>query len=111
MENKMMAMRIALRDISRVAEEMTRNTMSGESVDRLTVDGWALRICDIIGSANAVTLRNCDVGTAEEQSKRKMKFCYQQGGCSNCSFSKSATLTQCALRWAQMPYEEGAVAK
>lgn len=48
--------------------------------------------------------RNCDVGTAEEQAKRKMKFCYQQGGCGNCSFSKGATLTQCALAWAQMPY-------
>ena len=53
--------------------------------------------------------RNCDVGTAEEQAERKMEFCYKQGGCSNCSFSKSATLTQCALAWAQMPYEEGGV--
>lgn len=57
-----------------------------------------------LDAALAAPQRNCDVGTAEEQSKRKMKFCYQQGGCSNCSFSKSATLTQCALAWAQMPY-------
>ena len=60
---------------------------------------------DFIKAALAAPQRNCDVGTVEEQSKRKMKFCYQQGGCSNCSFSKSATLTQCALAWAQMPYK------
>ncbi len=52
--------------------------------------------------------RQCDVGTVEEQTKRKIEFCYKQRGCSNCSFSKSATLTQCAFAWAQMPYEEGA---
>ena len=51
--------------------------------------------------------RQCDVGTAEEQAERKMEFCYKQGGCGNCSFNKSATLTQCAFAWAQTPYEEG----
>lgn len=50
--------------------------------------------------------RNCDVGTPEEQAKRKMEFCYKQGGCANCSFCKSASLTQCAFEWAQMPYVE-----
>ena len=99
-------MRRALRDVSRVAEEMTRGTMTGESVDRKTVDAWAMRLCEIISRGLDTPLRNCDVGTAEEQMQRKMEFCYKQGGCSNCSFNKSATLTQCALAWAQMPYEE-----
>lgn len=62
---------------------------------------------EIADHALAAPPRQCDVGTAEEQSKRKIEFCYKQRGCSNCSFSKSATLTQCALAWAQMPYTEG----
>ena len=62
--------------------------------------------CDIIDAALAAPPRNCDVGTLEEQSKRKIEFCYNQAGCFNCPFSKSATLTLCALAWAQMPYEE-----
>jgi hypothetical protein len=37
MENKMMVMRRALRDVSRVAEEMTRGTMTGEDACRYYV--------------------------------------------------------------------------
>ena len=66
-----------------------------------------LRCVDDAKSALAEPVKNCEVGTVEEQSKRKMEFCYQQGGCINCSFSRGATLTQCALAWAQMPYKEG----
>lgn len=38
MENKMMVMRMALRDVSRVAEEMSRGTTTGEPVDMKTAD-------------------------------------------------------------------------
>ena len=114
MENKMMAMRVALRDVSRVAEEMTRGTMTGEPVDRKTVDAWAMRLCEIISRDLGIPLRNCDVGTAAEQQVRFNQFCkshVHECGLgrrhANCPAYKT---TDCALTWAQMPYEakEGA---
>lgn len=111
MENKMMVMRRALRDVSRVAEEMTRGTMTGESVDRKTVDAWAKRLCEIISRDLAIPLRQCDVGTPEEQERRFRKYCeteecnrYRCGhGC------KAVCIDRCVVAWAQMPYaaEEG----
>lgn len=110
MENKMMAMRVALRDVSRVAEEMTRGTMTGESVDRKTVDAWAKRLCEIISRDLAIPLRNCDVGTAEEQSDRFANFCDSHSGCSQCPVKSlwnfaNGHKPSCGVLWAQMPYE------
>lgn len=55
-------------------------------------------------------LRNCDVGTAEEQDARHSKWCRKYGidgdmevACAH----QDMNCTLCALRWAQMPYEEG----
>lgn len=112
MENKMMAMRVALRDVSRVAEEMTRGTMTGESVDRKTVDAWAKRLCEIISRDLAIPLRNCDVGTAEEQESRYERFCdshkwVDDEGVNACSSDCPLyNALDCALHWAQMPYKE-----
>lgn len=75
MENKMMVMRRALRDVSRVAEEMTRGTITGESVDRETVDAWAMRLCEIVSRDLAIPLRQCDVGSPEEQVERFKEYC------------------------------------
>lgn len=114
MENKMMAMRRALRDVSRVAEEMTRRTITGESVDRKTVDVWAMRLCEIISRDLAIPLRQCDVGTAEEQAKRMDAYCASHGeriGCSwRCDTCPLCKIDRCELAWAQTPYatEEGA---
>ena len=54
--------------------------------------------------------RNCDVGTAEEQNRRFCKWCRKYGidgdmevACAH----QDMSCTLCALRWAQMPYEEG----
>ena len=109
MENKMMVMRRALRDVSRVAEEMTRGTITGESVDRKTVDVWAMRLCEIISRDLAIPLRQCDVGTADEQSERMEKaVCSKHLGCVRCPLRK-AKYSDCSLGWAQTPYaEEGA---
>lgn len=49
--------------------------------------------------------RNCDVGTAEEQSERYHVFC-DSNECTSCP-CKFTVRTYCALIWAQMPYEEG----
>lgn len=96
------AMREALATVIKIAAEMRGEY---EIADSILKDGWATQLESIAKAALSIPPRNCDVGTVEEQAKRKTKFCYQPGGCSNCSFSKSATLTQCALAWAQMPYE------
>lgn len=58
-------------------------------------------------TALAEPLRNCDVGTAEEQSARYAKFCYAhrsyEKGCGGCPLCGEPC---CELAWAQMPYEE-----
>ena len=55
-------------------------------------------------------LRNCDVGTAEEQQARHHAWCCEYGifgdNKVNCS-NPDMRCALCALRWAQMPYEEG----
>lgn len=62
-----------------------------------------LRLCN---SALAEPLRNCDVGTAEEQAERFMHFCIHvnKSVCMNCPLIGNTSL--CQLQWAQMPYEE-----
>ena len=103
MENKMMAMRVALRDVSRVAEEMSRGTMTGESVDMKTLDAWAMRLCEIISRDLAIPLRNCDVGTAEEQYQRWRHFCEQRlHRCDNCPCNRPEG---CTFTFENMPYE------
>ena len=54
-------------------------------------------------------LRNCDVGTAEEQSARFDAQCRKHMGCLTCPFrSKDGGVHNlCEFAWAHMPYEEG----
>lgn len=57
-------------------------------------------------AALAAPPRNCDVGTAEEQCDRFLRFC-QSRGCVNCEIGDGnrAKFPSCELVWAQMPYE------
>ena len=60
-------------------------------------------------SALAESPRNCDVGTAEEQIRRIRSHCKQHRvglRCVDCSV-KGVFPKDCALIWAQMPYEKG----
>ena len=57
-------------------------------------------------SALAEPVRNCDVGTAEEQLKRFNKFCFPIK-CSECQLHTDEDLHDCIFHWAQIPYEEG----
>lgn len=58
-------------------------------------------------SALAEPLRNCDVGTAGEQSVRYVKFCNahcsREKGCGGCPL---CDIVCCGFAWLQMPYEE-----
>lgn len=65
---------------------------------------------EAITAALAEPLRNCDVGTAEEQAKRMDAYCASYGEriggswrCDKCPF---CLIDRCDLVWAQMPYEE-----
>ena len=53
-------------------------------------------------------LRNCDIGTAEEQAIRFHKYCSRQSQddifCLGCPLIKEE---RCELVWSQMPYEKG----
>ena len=102
-------MREALRQVSRVAVEMTRKTVTGESEDRKTVDEWALRLCDIVSATLATPPRNCDVGTDEEQSRRYEELCDSHTCGSRCSATGCPMYEHdCSpFAWGQMPYEEG----
>ena len=55
------------------------------------------------------SLRNCDVGTAEEQSSRFDSHCRKHMGCLTCPLREKdgGVPKHCELAWAQMPYEEG----
>lgn len=60
-------------------------------------------------AALAEPIRNCDVGTAEEQYARVRAFCKRHKvglRCVDCPVN-GVLPKNCALIWAQMPYEEG----
>ena len=70
--------------------------------------------CDIIDAALSAPPRNCDVGTAQEQDERFHRFCvkHHTGSCAGChnpvgDYTVANGVRECALVWAQMPYEEG----
>jgi hypothetical protein len=62
---------------------------------------------DMAKSALKIPLRNCDVGTAVEQSKRFNEFCHNymvKDGCKDCRILNMRG--QCQFNWAQLPYRE-----
>ena len=57
-------------------------------------------------AALAAPLRNCDVGTPDEQSERFGRFCghYRVRRCKDCPLLAKVP---CEFEWAQMPYGVG----
>ena len=55
-------------------------------------------------SALSEPLRNCDVGTPEEQQERFKDFCRREDG-GTCLCCPAASFEDCVLGWAQLPYE------
>lgn len=56
-----------------------------------------------IDAALAEPVRNCEVGTAEEQYERFRDMCFK----TNCEgLVKHNILSEYAFKWSQMPYEE-----
>ena len=85
-----------------------------ECVDMLSSFKDDPEVAESISIADAALLeppRNCDVGTAEEQAKRFAELCTShskegaRGLCEeDCPLGKDYG-SDCALAWAQMPYE------
>ena len=67
------------------------------------------QLFDIADNALAAPPRNCDVGTAEEQSSRFDAHCRKHMGCLTCPLREKdgGVPKHCELAWAQMPYNEG----
>ena len=69
---------------------------------------------DFIKAALAEPIRNCEVGTAQEQTARFAEFCKSHihsdlPRCAGCPLEDIPGGTGCAQAWGQMPYEsEGA---
>ena len=78
---------------------------------RMFLDGYTvnnLELRRMVESALAEPRRNCDVGTPEEQAERFHRQCFEHhtGRCSpHCRTLPAKTRQECALKWAQMPYE------
>lgn len=103
-------------NVAALREAVERSTRRLESLISYIPPEWEKYVnADIRDNlaALAETPRNCDVGTAEEQSERWMSFCNSHServssssfGC-NCPCNRGRPF-ECELRWAQMPYEEG----
>ncbi len=61
-------------------------------------------IAHLVDAALALPLRQCDVGTAEEQFDGFAKHCIDKD-CDSCEHGiRGRSLAHCALRWAQTPY-------
>ena len=98
------AMREALEQIDRIVYFKKRHTKEEVEAHRLAT------------TVLTMPPRNCDVGTAEEQSDRFDKFCYSHNKCFQCpvksiynSHNRQKQLREiirCEIIWSQMPYKE-----
>lgn len=59
------------------------------------------KVCDALKAP----LRNCDVGTAEDQLQRHVKWCESRANV--CWYPRANKCKACFAKWAQMPYEKG----
>lgn len=66
----------------------------------------AHNISECARAALSEPIRNCDMGTAEEQSERLLRFCQNHPRCAECPCCGHVKYNKCDLAWAQLPYEE-----
>lgn len=67
-----------------------------------------VEIRDIARDALAEPVKNCEVGTDEEQCVRHSEYCNSKPTCRKYLRDVAAVMCiPCFAKWAQMPYEEG----
>jgi hypothetical protein len=89
----------------REALEKIRNAITAD--ERVAKTSLSLfDISSIVMDALSAPPRNCDVGTAAEQSKRFCAFCRAQHAepCDGCACFEASRKGRCEFAWAQMPY-------
>lgn len=99
-------LREALVSVKKSIDDMGAASLNGDSeVLLVSLTQVCARLSARIEAALAEPVKNCEVGTAKEQSARFFALC-DSNKCSSCPcrFTKK---TDCALIWAQLPYEEG----
>ena len=91
---------------NKMREALTKILNLTNSLDEdCAVDPVEIR--DLAKAALAEPVRNCDVGTAEEQEDRFRRYCNSRGTfCGDCPLYNNRR-GECRFAWAQMPYEEG----
>ena len=94
-------MREALENIAEYAKAAACHTEDAHLLGYLNqIERWA-------EAALSEPPRNCDVGTTDEQVERFQWFCDTRP-CDCCTLKNKVNETlDCAIHWAQMPYEEG----
>lgn len=55
-------------------------------------------------AAGESALRECDVGTLDEQTGRFRRFCSAFAACRECPFRETASTIPCELAWMHMPH-------
>ena len=94
-------MREAFENIAEYAKAAACHTDDAHLLGYLNqIESWA-------EAALSAPPRNCDVGTVEEQIERFQRFCGTRP-CDGCTLKNKVNETiDCAIHWAQLPYEEG----
>ncbi len=102
-------------DTAKVREALSAAGRAAREIQKVTEEAdtaeVAISIAEICERALLFPLRNCDVGTPEEQAKRFQAFCRAnwtpERACSNdCPFKEVPDIGYCQSGWAQLPYEE-----
>ena len=68
--------------------------------------GYYGRILDVVNVGLSGHPRNCDVGTAEEQYERFVRWCASRNMKDCWGVGCGVSCRKCLIAWSQMPYEE-----
>jgi len=111
MENSIKRMKETLTLIADVAESLEAELKRNHAPSNQIQDVANIR--NIARDAAAFRLRNCDVGTAEEQQQRFEHFCRKTKlgrieATAYCAYECPCKAWDCKFAWEQMPYESEA---
>lgn len=99
----MKAMREALEQIAKLMDRILVRTELDDEIHRI-----ALEAQNMADGVLSLSPRNCDVGTAEEQTRRLRANCKKyKPTCKGCEFLTNIRYENCWLKWSQVPYKEG----
>lgn len=108
------SLRKTLGDIRGYAIDIYQALSHNRSPSRAVAIAYAGAIVSKVDAALSAPLRNCDVGTASQQAQRFAELCAShskdgaRGICDDkCPFYGKEYGSDCALHWAQLPYERG----